>query len=206
MKIVGLAGGLASGKDTVAELFAERGIKAVDADIISRELTADGSPAVIDIVARFGEGITKENGGIDRAKLRDLVFHNKQELDWLEKFLHPLIRDRIKQEVQQLATASNNVYCLLIAPLLLETGLYKMCDKIIVIDVLMEQQVQRAQLRDQATGMTQDIATKIIKRQLPQDDKLKLADHILDNSGDVSHLKHQVEELHQQLINNFQAS
>lgn len=210
MNIVGIAGGLASGKDTVTALFTELGVKAIDADVISRELTADGSPAVTDIIAHFGEGIVKTNIkptiGIDRAKLRDIVFHNKRELDWLEKFLHPLIRDEIKQKVKQFSTSGNNIYSLLVAPLLLETGLHKLCDKIIVIDVRLEQQIRRVQLRDQATGMTKDIATNIIKRQLPQDEKLKLADYILDNSGDKEQLQDQVVKLHNKITDSFQGN
>ena len=226
MKIVGLAGGLASGKDTVAALFAEHSVKSIDADVISRELTADGNPAVADIIAHFDaattQSIAKENGGIDRAKLRDIVFRDKQELKWLEDYLHPLIRDGIRdriediasgttrdnmqQEGDALADSDKSTYCLLIAPLLLETGLCKTCDKIIVIDVQLEQQIERACRRDQEAGMTRDIAEKIINSQLAQDAKLKLGDYILDNSGDESLLPAQVLAIHQQLIHSFAGS
>lgn len=205
-KIVGLAGGLASGKDTVARHFAGLGIQGIDADVISRQLTADGNPAVADIIAHFGDDIAKGDLSLNRAKLRKIVFNDKQELQWLEKFLHPLIREQIKQQVTEITNAGSSPYCLLVAPLLLETGLYKLCDKIIVIDVLLEQQLKRAQLRDQAAGMTRDIAEKIIKRQLPQGDKLQLADYVLDNSGTEEQLQEQVVELHARILKDLRSN
>ncbi len=208
MKIVGLAGGLASGKDTVAAIFAAQGIKNIDADVISRQLTAAGNPAVADIIAHFGDAVVPDNRSedmaLDRAKLREIVFNDKQELQWLEKFLHPLIREQIKQQVAEIASEGASAYCLLVAPLLLETGLHKLCDKIIVIDVLLEQQLKRAELRDQSAGMTRDTAEKIIKRQLPQGDKLQLADYVLDNSGKQEQLQQQVIELHARILQDIQ--
>lgn len=213
MKIVGLAGGLASGKDTVAALFAKQGIKNIDADVISRQLTAAGNPAVADIIAHFGDAIVPDeisadanSLSLDRAKLREIVFNDKEALEWLEKFLHPLIREQIKQQVAEIAKEGASAYCLLVAPLLLETGLHKLCDKIIVIDVKLEQQLKRAQLRDQAAGMTRETAAKIIKRQLPQADKLKLADYVLDNSGKQEQLQQQVVELHARILQDIQTS
>ena len=192
-KLIGLTGGLASGKDTAVKIFTELGMPSIDADVVSRQLTEPGTEATLGIIKHFGEEIASDPNTIDRALLRQRVFGNPADLKWLEEHLHP----RVREEVRNQLAAVTDPCCLLVVPLLLEGRLHKICDGgVIVVDIPVEMQVERACKRD---NISAELAESIIQRQMPRDEKLKRADYILDNSGDHEHLRAQVVKLHQQL-------
>ena len=131
MKIVGLTGGIGSGKSTVARLFAEQGIHWVDADDVAREVVEPGTPALEAIARHFGDQILLESGGLNRPELRALIFQDENERKWLEQLLHPLIREAM---LEQLHPRDYHLpYTLLVSPLLLETDQHEMVDRIVVI-------------------------------------------------------------------------
>lgn len=193
--VVGLTGGLASGKDTAAKFFAELGFNIIDADVISRRLTKDGMETTATIIKHFGQQVAQDNNGrkdysLDRTALRKLVFNDADALRWLEQLLHPLIRGRIKRRIAN----SNHPYCLLVVPLLLEGDLHKLCNGgVVVVDAPIEQQIERACHRD---DITPELAKSIIQRQLSREERLKRADYVLDNSGTPEQLGKQVIKLH----------
>ena len=202
-QVIGLTGGLASGKDMLASLFAEKGVPVLDADVVSREISIKGTEAGDKIIENFGDKILDESGQIDRSALRKIVFNDKKSLRWLEELLHPLIRREINRLIKDCKTSYENSpseqapYCLLVSPLLLETDQYKLCDKVIVIDIPRKLQFQRACQRD---NITRDLAERIINIQLRSEDRNSRADWIVDNSKDVEYLRDQMEECHQKII------
>lgn len=197
-KIVGLTGGIASGKGSAADLFAIKGILTVDADDISRRLSTENSPAGEKIIKHFGDIIVGSQGGIDRHALRKIIFDNPKERRWLEGLLHPLIREELVQELEKRNKPDYSFpYCLLVSPLLLETSQYCLCDKIILLDITQQNQVQRAVLRD---NMDKKMALQIIGSQMAQNKKCAKVDYLLDNNQNRQHLAQQVDILHQKLL------
>ncbi|WP_193161312.1 dephospho-CoA kinase [Microbulbifer hainanensis] len=193
MLTIGLTGGIGSGKSAAADAFRALGINVVDADWAARVVVQPGQPALADIAAHFGAEILLENGALDRAKLRGLVFESAGERTWLEALLHPLIREEI---VRALA-ASTSPYAILESPLLIESGQYRLVDRICVVDVPENLQVERASNRDQSDP---EGIRKIIAAQIPREERLAKADDILDNSGDLAALQAQIEPLHQRYL------
>ena len=203
--VIGLTGGIASGKGTAAQMFAAKGIMTVDADDVSRRISHEDSEVTAKIIKHFGNSIVAEEGKVNRAALREIVFNDVKALKWLEGLLHPLIREEL---VQQLAKCAKHAkrdasschscpYCLLVSPLLLETSQYQLCDKIIVMDVNQETQIKRACSRD---NMDEKLAEQIINSQMPQQEKCNKADYLLDNNQDKQDLATQVDILHQKLL------
>ena len=131
MFVVGLTGGIGSGKSTVARMFAALDVELVDADIAAREVVAPGTHALAEIAKHFGSEILMTDGGLDRGALRQVIFQQEKEKHWLEELLHPLIRGWLTQKISSCRTT----YCLLVSPLLLETGQAKLVDRILVVDV-----------------------------------------------------------------------
>ena len=131
MFVVGLTGGIGSGKSTVAEMFAALDVELVDADIAAREVVAPGTHALAEIAKHFGSEILMTDGGLDRGALRQVIFNQEKEKHWLEELLHPLIRRWLTQKISSCQTT----YCLLVSPLLLETGQAELVDRILVVDV-----------------------------------------------------------------------
>lgn len=192
--IVGVTGGIGSGKSTVANFFAELGIVVVDADIIARDVVAVGEPALDAISSYFGPEVIADDGSLDRAMLREHIFVNPVHRQWLEALLHPLIRERMIAQCQQATSA----YCLLVVPLLVENQLTELCHRVLVVDVTPEQQVARTLQRDK-TDATQVHA--IMKSQASRQQRLAAADDVLDNnSNDLNQLQQRVTELHQQYL------
>lgn len=187
--IVGLTGGIGSGKSTVSKLFRSYGIAVVDADAVAREVVEPGTKGFENIVEHFGNGILLENGSLDRAAMRERIFTNPSEKQWLEHLLHPLIREQMFDQLNRLETP----YKILEAPLLFENNLHTHCQKTILVDVEPELQVTRTALRDKSSN---DEVNRIISSQMPRDEKLNLADYILDNSGSHDDLEPQVLRLH----------
>ena len=189
--IIGLTGGIGSGKTTVANMFIELGIEAVDADVVAREVVDVGTPALNQIAEHFGDQVLHNNGSLNRAQLREIVFHSPEEKGWLNNLLHPLIREEMARQIAQ----CQSPYCLLIAPLLFENGLDKSVSRTLVIDVPEETQIARTLSRDESDEAT---IKNIINAQINRKDRLSMADDVIDNSGDdLSSIKEQVRKLHQ---------
>ena len=193
--IVGVTGGIGSGKSTVTRLFEDKGIQVVDADIVAREVVAPNSPGLSRIIARFGKHIVSANGDLNRAQLRELVFNNNQAKSDLNKILHPLIRE---QMLKQLANTSSQ-YCILVAPLLFENNLQTLCDCSLAVDISQAAQLARTLSRD---GGNADTIKGIISAQIPRQERISKADDIIDNSKDEAWLIEQVNALHKKYLQN----
>lgn len=191
--IVGLTGGIGSGKTTVANLFAELGIDLVDADIVARQVVAPNSAGLKAIVAHFGEDILTPTNELDRAKLRQRVFSQDSERQWLNQLLHPMIREEMLRQV----AAANSAYVIMVVPLLFENGLDRLVSRTLVVDISPELQVSRTVERDSVDAAQVD---KIISSQWSRQDKLAKADDIIDNQGEMSALQRQVQALHQRYL------
>ena len=193
MFVVGLTGGIGSGKSTVAGMFAALEIDLIDADVAAREVVAPGTTALAEIVEHFGPDILMADGSLDRRKLRRVIFHQEQEKHWLETLLHPLIRRWLTQQISD----RRSTYCLLISPLLLETGQAEMVDRILVVDVSVETQISRTLARD---GGEERTVRAIIAAQIGRSQRLEHGDDIIDNELPVRSLRQRVEKLHQQYL------
>lgn len=193
MLTIGLTGGIGSGKSVAAACFTELGIDVVDADWAARVVVQPGQPSLEQIAAHFGAGILLESGELDRARLRAIVFDNAAEREWLEQLLHPLIREEILRALK----ASSGPYVVLESPLLIESGQYKLVDRVCVVDLPEALQVERASARDRSDPAQ---IRKIMAAQLPRKERLAKADDVLDNAGDPAHLKQQVESLHRKYL------
>lgn len=185
---VGLTGGIGSGKTTVSDLFATLGVPVIDADVISRDLLKAGTDATQAVVDAFGKAITNGADGIDRAKLRQLVFDNPQARSQLEAIIHP----RVREEIHHQASALGEPYCIVVIPLLFESGQQDLVDRVLVVDASVEQQRERASSRDNADV---DEIDKIIQSQISREQRLAKADDVLENSGDTESLERKVREL-----------
>lgn len=187
--VVGLTGGIGSGKTTVANMFHELGVQSVDADLVAREVVMPGEPALDAIVQHFGKAILHPDGQLDRAALRARIFADEAEKQWLNQLLHPQIRQRLLQQLQSCTTS----YALLIAPLLLENKLQIYTDRVLVVDIPEELQLSRTVQRDQVTA---EQVRNILSSQLARAERLAQADDILLNTIPVSELKPQIQQLH----------
>ncbi|SFE24104.1 dephospho-CoA kinase [Marinobacter sp. DSM 26671] len=198
MKIVGLTGGIGSGKSTVTRLFGEHGVHWVDADDVAREVVEPGTPALERISEHFGKTILTSEGALDRAQLRGIVFEKQEERVWLESLLHPIIREEL---IRQLNPENYQLpYVLLVSPLLLETDQHELVDRIIVIDVPEETQIERTMARD---TNTREQVERIIAAQMSREDRLARADEVIDNDRPLDDVTRQVRELHERLLVEF---
>ena len=192
--IVGLTGGIGSGKTTIANLFADLGVPLVDADVVAREVVAKGSPLLSKIVEHFGAQILTKQGELNRAALREIVFHHDEEKQWLNNLLHPAIRERMKQQLSE-QTAP---YTLFVVPLLIENKLTALCDRILVVDVSPQTQLARSAQRDNNNF---EQIQRIMNSQVSQQERLKWADDVINNDAELAqnlpHLQQKVLELHQ---------
>lgn len=187
--VVGLTGGIGSGKTTVANIFHELGVQSVDADLVAREVVMPGEPALDAIIQHFGQAILHPDGQLDRAALRARIFADEAEKQWLNQLLHPQIRQRLLQQLQSCTTS----YALLIAPLLLENKLQIYTDRVLVVDIPEDLQLSRTVQRDQVTA---EQVRNILSSQLARAERLAQADDILLNTIPVSELKPQIQQLH----------
>lgn len=184
-----MTGGIGSGKSTVAEQFKKLGASYVDADIVARDVVAPGTACLAAIKTRFGDNILQTDGELDRAALRQLIFQDSSAKQWLEALLHPAIR---QQMLRQLAN-STTPYTFLVAPLLLENGLNKLVQRVLVIDVTEDTQLLRAAQRD--NNSTAQIKA-IMAAQFSRQQRLAMADDVIDNNGTTKQLLQQVTHLH----------
>jgi len=198
LQIVGLTGGIGSGKSTVARLFGDLGVHWVDADDVAREVVEPGTPALARIAEHFGEGILTAEGALDRGQLRSIVFQEPEERVWLESLLHPIIREEL---IRQLNPDNYQLpYVLLVSPLLLETDQHELVDRIVVIDVPTDVQIERTMARD--TNSREQVE-RIIAAQMPREQRAERADVIIDNNRPVDEVERQVRELHEQFMVDF---
>ena len=191
--VVGLTGGIGSGKSTIAELFAELGVPVIDADIVARQVVEKGSLLLAEIAAHFGPEILLEDGALNRAALREKIFANETQKHWLNQLLHPAIRHEM---LRQLA-AQQAPYCIFMVPLLIENNLTALCQRILVVDVLEHTQVERACQRD--NNQVEQIK-RIMQSQVSRQERLKYADDVINNNEDLiaslPQLKQKVLDLH----------
>jgi len=193
MFTVGLTGGIGSGKTTVANKFNELGIELVDADVLARVAVETGSEALSAIEKHFGSSVINADGSLDRSALREIVFHAPDERRWLEQLTHPIIGNLIKQGIQNCSSP----YCLLVSPLLLETEQHKLTQRILVVDVSEETQLQRASSRDGSDPAT---IKAIIEAQMRRESRLEAADDVIENELPKESLERRVMELHQHYL------
>ncbi|MCA6060332.1 dephospho-CoA kinase [Thalassolituus sp. ST750PaO-4] len=189
MWVLGLTGGIGSGKTAASDFFAGKGITVVDADIVAREVVEPGQPAWQAIKEHFGEQALLTDGSLNRAWLRDKVFSEPDERKWLESQTHPRIRDSIIRQLQQATSA----YAILVSPLLFESGQALLTQHTLLIDVPVDIQIARATSRDQNNA---DQIRRIIAAQMPRDERRARADDIADNSLGLAELHQQLELLH----------
>lgn len=195
MAIVGLTGGIGSGKSTVARMFGALGVHWVDADDVAREVVEPGTPALKQIAEHFGRDILLPDGGLDRAALRGIVFDAPGERAWLEGLLHPVIREELVRQLHPEGYALP--YVLLVSPLLLETDQHQLVDSVIVVDVPVDVQIDRTMARD---DNARDQVQRIIDAQIPREQRLHRADEVVDNNRPVDEVEQRVEELHKQFL------
>ena len=187
--ILGLTGGIGSGKSAAAEHFTKLGVDLVDADHAARWVVEPGRPALARIAEHFGSGVLQADGQLDRAALRKLIFEVPEERRWLEGLLHPLIADEIRDHLAR----AQSPYAILVSPLLIESGQYSMTQRILVIDVPQSLQIQRTLQRD---GISEQQVQAILKAQSSREDRLNHADDVLVNDKDLAWLHAEVERLH----------
>lgn len=189
--VIGLTGGIGSGKTTIANFFADLGIDIIDADIASRKVVEPKSNALVQISQHFGTQFIQADGTLNRPLLRSRIFSNDNDKLWLNNLLHPLIRQTMLNEIQQ----SQSSYCLLVAPLLIENNLQSLVHRILVIDISEDEQIKRAVLRDPSS---KEEIMRIIASQIPRQERLNYADDIIDNSkSDLGIIKDNVIKLDQ---------
>ena len=193
MFVLGLTGGIGSGKSAVAACFKKNGIKVVDADIAARKVVEPGMPALQAIAEHFGEHVLQTDGTLDRAALRSIVFNDALQRQWLEQLLHPAIGEWIASEI----ASATSAYVILESPLLLETEQRKSTQRTLVVDVSKELQIERATARD---DNSREQIEAIIAAQLPRKERLARADDVIDNSGSLADLESAVDTLHQQYL------
>ena len=198
--IIGLTGGIGSGKSTVARAFETLGAASVDADDVAREIVLLGEPALLAIKNRFGDQVIHQDGTLNRVALRDIIFKDPEQRQWLESVTHPKIRERLLQHLAQLKT-QGAPYVLLVSPLLFESGQNALINRAIVVDVPQALQLSRTQQRD---GVSESQVHAILAAQLSREQRLAQADDVIDNSGDHASMMEQVVRLDQryrQLLN-----
>ena len=195
MKIlrIALTGGIASGKSTVAELFAARGVPIIDTDRIARDVVEPGQPPLERLVARFGKGILTPDGHLDRPKLREIVFSDPKARADLEALTHPAIGTA----VEALSAAAGGPYQILVIPLLVEKGLTGRVDRVLVVDCPEALQLERLQKRD---GSSPEQARSMLNAQASRAERLKAAHEVIHNESDLAALRTQVVTLHQRYL------
>ncbi|WP_394260879.1 dephospho-CoA kinase [Moraxella boevrei] len=196
MLVIGLTGGIGSGKTQASDWFATQNIGIIDADILARQVVEKDSLALQQIINTFGEWLIQTDGSLNRKALRDYIFTYPDALTTLQNITHPAIRELAKQQITQVTTA----YCILVVPLLLEggeNGLKSLCQRVLVIDTDENNQIQRASQRD---GQTIEQIQAIMNHQLSREQRLQQADDVVVNNGTVAELYTQLAVLHQHYL------
>jgi dephospho-CoA kinase len=197
--VVALTGGIGSGKSTVCRRFRELGVPVIDADEVAREVVRPGEPALMDIVQRFGAALVDQQGHLRRAELRRIVFEDPVARQDLEHIIHPRIHESIRRAV----ASCQDPYLVLCVPLLIETDNYAPdIDRIVVVDCAEETQRTRVMARDNLTGAEADA---IMRTQATRVERLRRADHVIENDGEIAAVLPQVDQLHRRLLQIAQA-
>lgn len=186
---IGLTGGIASGKSTVAEMFAALGVAVIDTDVIAREVVQPGEPALDEIRAEFGDQVILASGELDRTAMRHLVFADAPAREKLEAILHP----RIRESTVEQAAAAGGEYQLIVVPLLAESPIRDFVDRILVVDCPEDVQIQRLLARD---AESEEQARRMLAAQAGREQRLAIADDVILNDGDLEQARVQVEALH----------
>ena len=190
---VGLTGGIASGKTTVANLFGKLGVPLIDTDVIARQVVLPGEPGLARITETFGSDVLNTDGTLNRSALRTRVFNDQKQREQLEAILHPLIR----QTTLQASETLNGPYCLIVVPLMFESGFNECVDRVLAVVTPPDEQLRRLMLRDKSDEAE---ALRIINSQLNHDKRMSAADDLIHNSGEPAELVHQVEVLHENYL------
>jgi dephospho-CoA kinase len=187
---IGLTGGIASGKSTVADLFEALGAQIIDTDVIARDVVATGQPALEEIREAFGPGVIDESGALDRRAMRELVFSDEQKRRQLESILHP----RIVDETVRQSEALDGTYQVIVVPLLTGSKLRAFVDRVLVVDCDEATQIRRLLARD---AESEEQARRILAAQSTREERLAIADDVINNDGDLDAARKQVSELHE---------
>lgn len=190
MLVIGVTGGIGSGKSTVTQRFEQLGVPVIDTDVIARQVVAPGLPAHKEVIEQFGKDYVTDAGTLDRAKLRQAVFSDPSQRKRLESILHPRI---FRQMQAQLARADAD-YCLIVVPLLAESAREYPLDRVLVVDVPPAEQASRVARRDQQAEADVE---RIIASQASREKRLAIANDVIDNSGTVEELRKKVDDLHE---------
>lgn len=190
---IGLTGGIASGKTTVANFFADLGVPVIDTDVIAREVVAAGAPALAEIHSAFGEEVFNDDGTLDRKAMRELVFSDDDKRRRLEAILHPRIREATVNE----ARAVTYPYMIIVVPLLVESPMKAFVDRVLVVDCSEDVQLSRLKSRDMEN---EEQARRIIAAQASRDERLAIADDVVQNDSDLDSTRTMVAALHEQYL------
>ncbi len=196
MIVVGLTGGIATGKSTVAGIFLEAGARLIDADRIAREVVRKGSPAHREIVAHFGTGVLLDDGEIDRKRLAAIIFNNPTEQRTLEHIVHPLVKREVDRRMDRIRQQAPEALVVVDIPLLFEAGMQRGLDEVIVVYVPEQVQLDRLMARD---GLAEPDALARIRAQMPIESKKARATRVIDNSGSLEHTREQALEIYRRL-------
>lgn len=194
MLVVGLTGGIGSGKSTVTELFAKCGVPIIDADLIARDITQPNTPLLKKITEHFGPTILASDGTLNRKQLREIIFKDITQRVWLEKLLHPQIHQAILQKIHQL---SAHAYCIVVIPLLIESSSYAFLDRILVVDTPEALQIERVMARDKSQ---REHVEAILNAQATREHRLAHADDVIVNTGNIADLEPQIAQLHERYL------
>ena len=196
MLLVGLTGGIASGKTLISDAFAARGAEIIDADVLAREVVLPGSVGLDALTQRYTQSILTAAGELDRPALREIIFNDPAERRAVDNLLHPLIRTVSDHRIEA-ARQSGHAYVIYVVPLLVETGQADRFDRILVVDVPQAVQIERLMARD---GSTESAAMDILNAQATQAERLAIADDVIVNNGQRSDIAARVDDLHEQYL------
>jgi len=191
--VVGLTGGAGSGKSVASRTFRSLGVPVIDTDQISREVVEPGQPALREIVAEFGNEILDSRGNLDRRRMRDLVFADRNARRRLEAILHP----RIGERMERILASLDSAYAVVAIPLLVEAGWTDRVDRVLVMDTPEDAQIRRLMRRD---NVNRDEARRMLAAQAPREERLAVADDVVDNSGTPEALIGQIQRLHRHYL------
>jgi dephospho-CoA kinase len=190
---IALTGGIASGKSTVADLFAEYGVSIIDTDVIARELVQPGNPALEEIRFAFGDEVFDSEGRLDRRSMREIVFSDPSRRKELESILHPRIRDAVVAQSE----ATDGPYQIIAVPLLVGSPIQQFMDRVLVVDCDEEIQLRRLLARD---AENEEQARRILAAQASRQDRLEIADDVITNNDELSDTRSQVDALHSKYL------